>query len=258
MPHREKTPEQIEHDRICREMHLQMIRDFKNTENKEEIPTVDLLALLFSFSMRKCDYKEQAEAMLKRYGSLVSFLDMPYDSMMLEPSIRLNTALMLKGIPAIIQKKMLAERPKRKRIKTPQDAELYLKPFFIGSTFEQAYLLILSDQYYPKDVVKLGEGLSNEVFISPRVILREMLMHDSSKAILAHSHPGGEAMASKNDKIATLEVANTLAPLHIQLLDHLIFTKRECIYLSDDEEMDNTVLAFSKREYVSIFKKDKK
>ena len=255
MPRREKTPEQIEHDRICREMHLQMIRDFKNTENKAEIPTEDLLALLFSFSMRKCDYKEQAEIMLKRYGSLVSFLDMTYDAMMLEPSIRLNTALMLKGIPAIIQKKMMAERPKRKRIKTPQDAEVYLKPYFVGSSFEQAYLLILSDQFFPKDVVKLGEGLSNEVYISPRIILRTMLMHDSTKAILAHSHPAGEAEASTNDKIATLEVANTLDALHIQLLDHLIFTKRECVYLSDDIEMDHTVLTFSKREHVSIFKK---
>ena len=133
-------PEQIEHERICREMHLQMIRDFKNTENKAEIPTEDLLALLFSFSMRKCDYKEQAETMLRRYGSFVSFLDMPYDSMMLEPSIRLNTALMLRGIPALIQKKMLAERPKRKQIKTPHDAEIYLRPYFVGSSFEQAFI----------------------------------------------------------------------------------------------------------------------
>lgn len=255
MPRREKTPEQIEHDRICREMHLQMIRDFKNTENKAEIPTEDLLALLFSFSMRKCDYKEQAETMLRRYGSFVSFLDMPYDSMMLEPSIRLNTALMLRGIPALIQKKMLAERPKRKQIKTPHDAEIYLRPYFVGSSFEQAFLLILSDRYYPKAVIKLGEGLSNEVYISPRIIFREMLMHNCSMAILAHSHPAGEANASKNDKIATLEIANILEPLHLRLLDHLIFTKRECTYLSEDQEMDNTVLAFSKREHVSIFKK---
>jgi DNA repair protein RadC len=255
MPRRPKTPEQIEHDRICREMHLQMIRDFQNAENREEYTTEELFALLLSFSMRKCDYKAEAAELLKRYGSFRNITDMAADVLMMEPSIRLNTALMLKGIPALVQQKMFEERPKRKRIKTPQDAEAYLKPYFIGTNYEEAYLLILSDYYYPKDVVKLGAGTGSEVYISIQMVLRELYVHRCNKAILAHSHPTGDPIPSSNDKLVTLEIANRFQTYSFRLLDHLIFTKKDCCYLSEDKEMDHTVLEFSQREHVSIFKK---
>lgn len=255
MPRRPKTPEQIEHDRACREMHLQMIRDFQKAENREDFTTEELFALLLSFSLRKCDYKAEAAELLHRYGSFRNITDISADGLMMEPSIRMNTALMLKGIPAIVQKKMLENQPKHKTIKTPQDAQAYLMPYFVGSNFEQAYLLILSDYNYPKDVVKIGDGSGDEVFISGTMIIRELLVRKCSKVILAHSHPNGKAEPSLNDKLVTLEIANRFKPLELKLMDHLIFTKKKCIFLSEDEEMDRSVLAYSTREPVSIFKK---
>ena len=115
--------------------------------------------------------------------------------------------------------------------------------------------MILSDRDYPKDVVKVGEGVGSEVYIDPKMIVREVLMHQCSKAVLAHSHPMGEARPSKSDIIATIELADHFRAMKLTLLDHLIYSRSAYCCLSDEAEINRSVLYFSKREPVSIFKK---
>ena len=153
------------------------------------------------------------------------------------------------------QKMLLEEIPKRMYIKTPQDARLYLRPYFVGYTYERAYLLLLNKQKYPRAVMKIGEGCNNEVYIDENRIMREALMQECPYVILAHSHPGRDAKPSQNDKISTVSIAEMLSIVHVKMLDHLIFARGACYYMSEDEEMDSSILAFSKRKPVSIFEK---
>ena len=153
----------------------------------------------------------------------------------------------------MVMKCMREQRPKRKRIKTPEDARAYLFPYFLGYNFEQAYLLILKDNLYPKDVIMLGEGSCGEVYIDRNRIVREVLLRHCTKAILAHSHPGSKVYPSSNDKIATIELSKKFRTIEMQLLDHLIFSGDKCYFLSQDEEMDKTILTFSTKEPGSIY-----
>ena len=252
MPRRPKPPEQVEFERNCRQMHLQMIKDFQN-ENPETFTTEELLALVLSFSLQKCDYRQETKRILEEHGSYHNLLNCRAEYLMVDKMIRMNTALMLKGIPAMVKKARLAQRPKHRKIKTPEAARVYLEPYFIGYNFEQAFLLLLSDYYYPKEVIMLGEGSGGEVYIDKRRILREALLKDSKKLILAHSHICKHAQPSKNDKLATVDIANMFRSIQVELLDHLIISSEECYFLSQDEEMDKSILAFSPREPVSIF-----
>ena len=229
-----------------------MIRDFKNAD-KEDLSTEEILALLLSFSLKKCDYRKETAYLLRRFGSFENLLNSRAEYLMTDPQIRLNTALMLKGIPAMVKESHLQKLPKHRKIKTPQAAITYLEPYFIGYNFEQAYLLLLSDFDYPKEVIMLGEGSGNHVYIDNDRILRELLLRRCNKAILAHSHPQGKPEPSMEDKLATAAIAKMFSPLNLQLMDHLIFTKNDCICLSEDEEMDRSVLAFSKNEPGSVF-----
>lgn len=257
MPRRPKTPEQIEHDRRYRQMHLDLMKMVCTTP-PSELTDEDLLAVLLSFSMRKCDYREAARKLFQTYGTLNNILDARPDALLTIEPFRLNTVLMLKGIPAIYQHMLIERRPKRMRIKTPQDAETYLRPYFIGYNYEQAYLLLLNDYYYPKNVILLNEGYGTEVYIDPAKVFHEILMSGCKKVVLAHSHIDFVAIPSVADKLTTKELTQTMNRIGIVMLDHLIFARDKCYHLSSDEEMDKTVLGFSTREPVSIFFKRKK
>ncbi len=254
MPRRPKTPEQIEYEQRYRQMHLDLMKLFRTTP-ENQLTDEDLLAVALSYSMRKCDYRQAAKDLLNSYGSLKNLLNACTDELLNEGPLRLNTVLMLKGIPALCQHAEIEQIPKRLRINKPQNAEVYLKPHFIGYNYEKAYLLLLNDYYYPKKLILIGEGSGSRVYIDPQKITRDTVVNRCNKIVLAHSHIGQNPNPSLDDKLTTLEVARLLSGLGIQVLDHLIFAENICYYLSNDEEMDRSILAFSKREPKTIREK---
>ncbi len=255
MPRRPKTEEEGKRDRFYRRLHIDMARHVWNTP-EQNLSDIEVLANLLSFSVhKKCDYFAVAERLLQRFGNLERVFNARMEILMEVPDIKLNTALTIKSIPAICKKAMLEQRPKQKRIRTPQDAEAYMRPHFIGYDFEQAYLLLLRDTDFPAcDALLLAEGTGNEVLIEPQKILHEAVVAKSKKLILCHSHPLGMAFPSQNDLISTVSVSGTLKAAGIRLMDHLIFSGNQCVYLSENEQMDSGILAFSTKEPESIFK----
>lgn len=254
MAARARTPEEKARDDGFVALRKEMLDQFRQTDEKD-LSDAQLLALLLSFSIDKCDYRAAAEQLLLKFGSLETLLNMRLDALQTEPMLKFHTALMLKCIPALCHKMMMEMRPKRIYIRTPQDAELYLAPYFVGYNYEQAYLLLLNDQYYPKKTVFLSDGSGNDVYIDANKILREALMQNSTKVILAHSHPGGYAVPSRSDIISTAVLSGELSKLGIRLLDHLIFARKSCSWMSSDDEMDSSILAFSDRAPMTVQQK---
>ena len=254
MAPRARTPEEKARDDGFVALRKQMVEEFRQKEEKN-VSDEELLALLLSFSIEKCDYRAAAHKIMQEFGSLEALLNARLDSLQTEPLLKFHSALMLKCIPALCHKMMMEKRPKRMRIKTAKDAEIYLAPYFIGYNYEQAYLLLLNDQHFPRPPIFLADGSGNDVYIDANKIMRESLMKNSTKVILAHSHPGGYAQPSQSDKLTTIILSKELAKLNIRLLDHLIFARNTCTHMSLDEEMDRSVLAFSTREPLTILQK---
>ena len=119
------------------------------------------------------------------------------------------------------------------------------KKAVVGYNYEQAFLLLLNDRDYPIDVVFLADGSGDDVYIDQKKVVREALMHKSTKIILAHSHPAGSASPSYADLIATQKLSDLLAPMGIRIMDHLIFAARSCCSISQHEDITDDILAFS-------------
>lgn len=50
---------------------------------------------------------------------------------------------------------------------------------------------------------------------------------------MAHNHPSGIALPSKNDIEATISLRQMFKPLGILLIDHLIFSENDYVSLAD-------------------------
>lgn len=69
---------------------------------------------------------------------------------------------------------------------------------------------------------ELSGGSHRLVQVSVRDIAKIALQNDTVKIILAHNHPSGKVIPSEQDKELTHQLIEQLAPLHIEIVDHII------------------------------------
>lgn len=72
----------------------------------------------------------------------------------------------------------------------------------------------------------VGIGTVNSVAITGRDVFRDLIQNNCAAFILAHNHPSGDPLPSKQDDLMTEETALMGALLGIELLDHIILTAR--------------------------------
>ena len=68
----------------------------------------------------------------------------------------------------------------------------------------------------------VGRGTVSEAKLYPREVLRRALEMGATSLILAHNHPGGDPMPSREDIAATRRLCRAALPLDIVVHDHLI------------------------------------
>ena len=64
--------------------------------------------------------------------------------------------------------------------------------------------------------------------------MQELLASNASAAIIAHNHPNGFAVPSKQDFEATRQISQTLQAMDINLLDHIIISGEEFFSMSQN------------------------
>lgn len=68
-------------------------------------------------------------------------------------------------------------------------------------------------------------GTVRQVEVPIRSILVDALGFDARAALLAHNHPSGDARASRGDLLFTRQLAQTLAAVGVDLIDHIILAR---------------------------------
>lgn len=71
----------------------------------------------------------------------------------------------------------------------------------------------------------LSEGTVDNTPVYPREVVKRTLDVGASSVILVHNHPSGSTEPSKADKKITRDIIMALAPLGIEVNDHLIIAK---------------------------------
>ena len=89
---------------------------------------------------------------------------------------------------------------------------------------EEAYVLCLS----PRDKVAalrlVGKGAEAMMNVSRQEILRRVLLSGCKRFALAHTHPSGFALPSKEDLMWTCHLGEESHRLGIELVDHVILS----------------------------------
>ena len=106
---------------------------------------------------------------------------------------------------------------------------------FIGRIKEHVVLVLFDAKRNMVfcDVVSQGSFGSTGFHI--REIIELALKFNAMWAIIAHNHPSGIALPSREDVETTIELRNALRLIEVKLVDHIIVADNDYVSIADSE-----------------------
>jgi DNA repair protein RadC len=197
------------------------------------------LELLLSYAIPRRDVNGLAHELIRRFGSFDGVFDAPLYELAAVDGVGERSALLIKLVPQLTRKYQLS-RIKRSETETLDDIARtgkYFLPFFYAVEEETVYLATLDPKRRVIGCRMLGSGREAFASVTVKSVLEAALRDRAFAVILAHNHPSGVAVPSRDDVRSTEKLMAALAPLDIKLDDHIIVagnefaSMKECGYM---------------------------
>ncbi|MGI5977798.1 MAG: JAB domain-containing protein [Candidatus Limivicinus sp.] len=213
--------------------HRERLRQRFTEHGLENFNEVNALELLLFYAIPRRDTNEIAHALLDRFGSLSAVFEAGVQELRDVPGVGESTAVLISLIPQIMRKALILKESGRGAILSSTDAGDYLVPRFMYMTEEHILLLCLNSKKQINACIDVGSGVVNASETSTRKIVETALKYRASSVILAHNHPDGFAIPSREDDMVTKQVCSSLELVGIQLIDHIIVSGEDYVSYAD-------------------------
>ena len=216
------------------EGHRERMRRQMKTSGMDSLSDVQVLEVALYYAIARRDTNEIAHALLRRFGSLSGVLEAPRAELLKIDGVGESAAdLLLLFIQ--MERRHLMDRAGRETIlDTTCKCAQYLMPRFIGEQEEVVYLLCLDAKCKALDCSLIHRGAVNMTAISVRKIVKAALDHNATSVVVAHNHPSGLALPSREDRATTLALKAALDAVDVVLVDHVIVADEDFVALADD------------------------
>lgn len=121
-------------------------------------------------------------------------------------------------------KRRAIEKVDRTNISSADNIYNYMHPILQDLQHEEAYILLLNQNYKLIKSVRLSQGGLSETSVDVRVALKEALINNATVLALIHNHPSGNATPSRPDDEITKRFQKACDMMRIYFLDHVIIT----------------------------------
>ena len=121
-------------------------------------------------------------------------------------------------------KRRQEEEVKRENISCASDVYALLHTKMQDLSIEQAWILLLNQNYKLINSVCISSGGISETAVDVRQIIRHAVLNNATVLALAHNHPSNNAKPSADDDRITQRVKKACEIMRIHFLDHVIVT----------------------------------
>lgn len=235
-------------------MHRAKMRKRFIDEGFENFQKHNVLEMLLYYALPRVDTNEIAHRLLNAYhGNISEVLGADVKSLTRIDGVGENAAVLLSMLPQVFRM-YREELMERKGIFGRSEVEQYIANRFTGERVERVLIAcldnrwnLLGDEFLEQDKPnepgrRRDSGKINCEFVSTgsvnfssvdrRAILEMCLRYNATAAIIAHNHPRGSALPSRDDLNTTIEVRRALEVIGVRLIDHLIVAREDYISLS--------------------------
>lgn len=201
----------------------------------DSLETHELLELLLFYGIPRKDTNELAHLLINSFGSLPQVLDAPMSSLLKINGVGESTAILLRLVSKLsrvyIEKNYKIDN---KRLTKSQVEKIILNKF-IGRIKEHVVLALFDAKRNLVFCDVIAQGSFGSAGIHIREIIELALKFNATKAIIAHNHPSGIALPSREDIETTIELKNALKVIEVKLVDHIIVANDDYVSLADSE-----------------------
>ena len=194
---------------------------------------INALELLLFYAVPRRDTNELAHMLLQHFGSLDGVFSASAEELCEVEGIGAYAASLLALVPEIMKESRLSKSREIRQIRSSDDAGEYLLPYFMNERDEVVYLLCLDSKRAVICCAEMGRGVVNSVDTSVRRIVEKALKVKACSVIVAHNHPDGLALPSREDDLFTKCLYNALETVGIRLEDHIIVADEDYISIAD-------------------------
>ena len=203
----------------------------------ESFNELNALELLLCYAIPRRDTNELAHRLLDAFGSLSGVFQASMQELTSIPGIGENAAALILMVPQIVKKAHASKAKETKIIRNSTDAGNYLLPYFLDEQDEIVMMLCLDNKRAVICCREMGRGVVNCVDANIRRMVETALKVKTTTVIIAHNHPNGVALPSREDDNFTRTLYRSLGLLGITLEDHIIVANDEFVSLADSGVM---------------------
>ncbi len=183
---------------------------------------LNALELLLFYAIPRKDTNVMAHDLIDRFGSLAGVFDASMRELTQVPGIGENAALLIKLVPQMMKKCQLSRVNDIRIFRSSKELGRFLVPRFMDERDEVALLLCLDSRKSLICCELLNRGVVNAVDITVRRLVELALKNKAASLVLAHNHPEGIVLPSREDEAFTRKAREALRLMGMELLDHII------------------------------------
>ena len=191
-------------------------------EGLDNFTDIQVLELLLFYAIPVKDTNPIAHALLDHFGSLSQVLEADVEELKKIPGIKDHAATLLALVIDLCRYYQVNCAQQTEILTTLDACGKYLVPRFFGRTKETIFLLCLDAKCKVLCCKEIGEGSVNSASISVRKVVETALAANATTVILAHNHPSGIAVPSREDVLTTRQLAMALGAMDMILVDHIV------------------------------------
>lgn len=211
--------------------HRQRLKERFLRDGLDNFEEHQALELLLFYGIPQRDTNPIAHELIERFGSLSGVLEAKPEELEQVPYVGENVTTLFRLITEISRYYQVNSAMREEILATIDDCGRYLVPFFYGRQYETVFLLCLDAKCKVLACKKVGQGSVNSAGVSVRQIVETALKYNASAVILAHNHPSGLALPSREDVQTTRRVAAALDAVEVELTDHIVVADGDWVSL---------------------------
>lgn len=197
----------------------------------DSFETHEVLELLLFYAVPMKNTSELAHNLLDSFGSISAVLDAPVDALM-NTGLTETQAVLLRLIPEITRLYIDDKHNNDSKIIDDETLPDKILRKFIGRENENVLLLLLDAKGKEVFCGIVSKGSLNDTSLPVRKIVDYSLRYNAKSVIIAHNHPSGVALPSREDMETTANLKSALDVIGVRLLDHYIVADNDCVSLA--------------------------
>ena len=205
------------------------------------------LELLLTYAIPRGDVNPTAHELMRHFHSLSAVLEASPEDLMEVEGIGPKSALFIRFMVEFFRRYDCDRNQTSTHLKSTDIARKHIEPLFLGINHEVVYLLCLDAQLKILHSEKMAEGSINSTNFSIRRTVETALKRKASSIIIAHNHPQGIAVPSGADMLTTERLIAALAPIGIQLSDHIIIASGQSGSMRDSGHLEACEIKVAER-----------